>query len=106
MKVALAVLLITLSNPKTIVFYLALLPTVLSLEQVQFADWLVLALITVLVLFVTLTPYVLLATRARSWANNASSLRLLNRLAATLIGGAGIAILLETMQSVRRNFAS
>ena len=40
---------LTLGNPKTIIFYMALLPSVLNLQQVHLAEWSMLALLTVLV---------------------------------------------------------
>ncbi|MBC8130651.1 MAG: LysE family transporter, partial [Rhizobiaceae bacterium] len=56
---------ITLSNPKTIFFYLALLPTLLDLSAVSTADFGLLVAATAFVLFIVLTPYAALASRDR-----------------------------------------
>ncbi|WP_095595209.1 LysE family translocator [Actibacterium pelagium] len=93
---------ITLGNPKTIVFYLALLPTVMDLNAVGIAEWAVLAVLTVLVLFVVLAPYVLLASKARAMMTQPKALRRLNRVAATAIGGAGAILVSEVAMSALR----
>lgn len=86
---------VTLGNPKAIVFYLALLPTVLDLNNVHFAQWAVLAVLTVLIIFVALSPYAVLASKARTMMTQPKALRRLNRFAAAFIGGAGTLILAE-----------
>ncbi len=84
---------VTLGNPKTIIFYLALLPTVVDLKTIGLADWGTLSVLTVLVLFVALTPYAFLASRARSMMKHSAALTRLNRFAAGIIGAAGMMIL-------------
>ena len=84
---------VTMGNPKTIIFYLALLPTVLDLHSVGIGKWALLALVTVAVLFVTLTPYAVLASRARSMMKRPATVVRLNRFAAGIIGGTGALIL-------------
>lgn len=84
---------VTMGNPKTIIFYLALLPTVLDLHSVGIGKWALLALVTVAVLFVTLTPYAVLASRARSMMKRPAAVVRLNRFAAGIIGGTGALIL-------------
>ena len=64
---------VTLGNPKAIVFYLALLPTVLDLNNVHFTEWAVLAVLTVLVIFIALAPYAVLASKAREMMKQAKS---------------------------------
>lgn len=83
---------VTLGNPKTIIFYMSLLPTVVDLTQVGPGQWLVLSMATIAVLFATLTPYALLAARARGLMAQLTSLRRLNRIAACIIGATGTAI--------------
>ena len=51
MRAFLAGFMLTLGNPKTIIFYLALLPSVLDLRQVHLGEWSLLALLTVVILF-------------------------------------------------------
>ncbi len=93
---------ITLGNPKTIVFYLALLPTVLDLNAVGTIDWAALSLITVAVLVAILTPYAVLAAKARGMMQQSSALTRLNRCAAGIIGGAGVLILGQALANVAR----
>lgn len=56
---------LTLGNPKTMVFYIAILPTIIDLHAVGLADYAVLAAVTVVVLTLVLVPYAALASRAR-----------------------------------------
>ena len=84
---------VTMGNPKTIIFYLALLPTVLDLHSVGLGKWALLALVTVAVLFATLAPYAVLASRARSLMKQPAAVMRLNRFAAGIIGGTGALIL-------------
>lgn len=93
---------VTLGNPKTIIFYLALLPTVLDLNNVDVVQWSVLSALTILVIFVALAPYMLLATRARNMMTEPRALKRLNRFAAAFIGGAGALILSEAAQTALR----
>ncbi|ALN71155.1 LysE family translocator [Aureimonas sp. AU20] len=86
----LAGLTVTLANPKTIVFYLALLPTLVDLQHVGPADYAVLVVLTTLVLFLVMTPYAALAARARHVLRRPSVLARLNRSAALILGGAAI----------------
>lgn len=93
---------VTLGNPKTIVFYLALLPTVLDLDTVGVPEWSVLVVLTVLVLIVVLSPYAFVAAKARALMTRPAALRRLNRLAGGIIGGAGALILGEAAVSALR----
>lgn len=79
---------VTMGNPKTIIFYMALLPTVIDLEAVSLSRFAVLAVLTVLVLYVVVTPYIALASRARAFLRNPRALKVLNRSAATAMLGA------------------
>ena len=92
----------TLGNPKTIVFYLALLPTVLNLNNVHVTQWAVLSVLTILVIFGALAPYMLLASKARNMMTQPKALKRLNRFAAAFIGGAGSLILAEAAQAAIR----
>ena len=93
---------VTLGNPKTIVFYLALLPTVMDLNNVHFAQWAVLAVLTILIIFAALAPYAVLAAKARNMMTQPSALKRLNRFAAAFIGGAGTLILSEAATAALR----
>ena len=84
---------VTMGNPKTIVFYLALLPTVLDLTSVDLAQWTLLVGLTVCVLAATLAPYAIIAARARGMMANSDALNRLNRFASSIIGTTGMVIL-------------
>ncbi|SDN21195.1 Threonine/homoserine/homoserine lactone efflux protein [Methylobacterium phyllostachyos] len=86
----LAGLTVTLANPKTIVFYLAVLPTLLDLRAVSLSDFAVLVAVTALVLVAVMTPYAALASRARHALQTAAFHRRLNRSAAAIMAGAAI----------------
>lgn len=86
---------LTLGNPKTIIFYLALLPTVLDLATIDLAQWALLVAITVCVLTAILTPYAVLASRARGLMQSPGALRLTNRIAAGIIGATGLLIVAQ-----------
>ena len=77
---------VTLGNPKTIVFYLALLPTVPDLKTVGLTQWVLLVALTVCVLGATLAPYAFVAARARGMMAKYGALNRLNRVASSIIG--------------------
>jgi len=88
----LAGLTLTLGNPKTMIFYLAVAPTIVDLRTVTLPEYGMLALLTIVVLLVVLVPYLALAAKARWFLRTPRALRLLNRTAAAFIVGAAAAI--------------
>jgi len=88
----LAGLLVTLGNPKTMIFYLALTPTLVDLRTITIADYGILAALTVIVLLVVLVPYLVLAAKARSLLAAPRALKALNRTAAAFMAGAAATI--------------
>ena len=88
----LAGLTLTLGNPKTMIFYLAITPTILDLKTITLADYGVLAALTIVTLLVVLVPYLALAAKARWFLKTPRALKLLNRTAATFMAGAAAAI--------------
>lgn len=85
-------LMVTLGNPKVMVFYLALLPAIIDLASVTFADYLVLLLLTSAILLAILLPYLALATRTRALLQTPAALKRLSRVAAGFLGAAAVAI--------------
>jgi threonine/homoserine/homoserine lactone efflux protein len=83
---------LTLGNPKTMVFYVAITPTIVDIRSVTFAETLVLVAITAAVLLVVLMPYLVLASRARGFLRAPRALRMMNRVAASFMAGAATAI--------------
>lgn len=84
----LAGLALTLGNPKTIVFYLAITPAVIDLHAVDAYSFGMLALVTIAILYAVLIPYIALAARARAALRDPKALRFLNRGAAIAVAGA------------------
>lgn len=85
-------LVLTLGNPKVMIFFLALLPTVVHLETLDFTDYLVIAAAIALILPAVLGAYVLAASRARRLFRSARAVRILNRSSGTAMAGAAVAV--------------
>ncbi|MEH2511897.1 threonine/homoserine/homoserine lactone efflux protein [Nitrobacteraceae bacterium AZCC 1564] len=85
-------LLLTLGNPKTIAFYLALTPTLIDVSRIDFIGYAELAGIIAIVLVFVLGGYALAAARARSLFRSSRAMRLLNRIGGTVMAGAAAAV--------------
>ena len=83
---------LTIGNPKTIVFYLALLPTVVPLDQMNPLAFSELTAIVIVVLLVIGCGYAFLAARARDFFKSPKALRRLNRTAAVMMTAAAGAV--------------
>lgn len=70
------------------VFYLALLPTLIDLARVTLLGWLELSAIATAVLGTVFSAYVLLALRARALMQSPAGMRRANRGAALAMAGA------------------
>jgi threonine/homoserine/homoserine lactone efflux protein len=81
---------ITLGNPKIMVFYLALLPTIVDLTHVTIAGWAELTLTMFIVLAAVDLSYVALARKARQFIRSVRAMRAANRTSALAMGGAAI----------------
>ena len=86
---------VTMGNPKPIIFYMALLPSVVDIEAVTLQSYLILVLLTILVAYAVISPYLLLASKARVFLTNPHSLKILNRSAATAMAGAAAFIVFK-----------
>ncbi len=87
-----AALLLSMGNPKIMLFYLALMPTVIDLASLTATDMVELAAIVALVVSVVLAGYVLLASQARRMFTSPRALRTVNRTAGLAMAGAAAAI--------------
>lgn len=83
---------LALGNPKTMLFYLALLPGIVSLASLSLRDALTLAALATTIVLAVLAMYVLLAERLRRHLHSAVALRRINRGSALLMVGAAGAI--------------
>lgn len=81
---------LTLGNPKTIIFYMALLPTVIDLRAVVLQSYLVLVVLTVIILYAVCIPYIALAARARRFLANPRALKWLGRGAGAAMASAAV----------------
>jgi threonine/homoserine/homoserine lactone efflux protein len=88
-------LLITLGNPKTMLFYVALVPTIVDLRAIGTAEFTQLVTVTFFVLMAALLPYILLATKARDLLSTPERLKILNRTAAGILAGTAAMIVLR-----------
>ena len=87
---------ITMSNPKVIAFYLALMPLVIDLNQITFGIWAgVLLPVTFSVLIFVATVYVAGAQALRQWLTTTNAQRWLNRGAAVAMTGAAVSMLIK-----------
>lgn len=80
-------LFVTLGNPKAMLFYLALVPTLIDITTVTLSDYVVLILVSVAVLLVVTVPYIMLAAKARDLLRHPAALKRLNRASATFLAG-------------------
>ncbi|WNN36901.1 LysE family translocator (plasmid) [Pantoea agglomerans] len=89
---------ITLGNPKTIAFYLAILPLVISLDNVSFQMWGgLLVPLTVLVLLSVGAVFIFAALRIRHLLTSAKAQRLLFRSAGTIMMLAAAGMVVKTL---------
>lgn len=85
--------LISLSNPKVILFYISLLPSFFPVTSLNGADTVVISVITFCSVVLGIMIYAIAAGLARKQLKNPKSSQFFNRLSASLMGGAGIWLL-------------
>ncbi|TCU41442.1 LysE family translocator [Rhizobium azibense] len=85
-------ILITLGNPKSVLFYVSILPTVIDVSRVSMADALLLAAVTGIILSIAQYPFALAGARARHALSSPRAVKLMNRGAAVCMGGTATAI--------------
>ena len=83
---------LTLGNPKTMVFFLAVLPTVVELKRLTVAGFLEIAVVIVTVLPAVLGAYVLFAARARARLAHPQAVRWVQRSTGVVMAGAAVAV--------------
>ncbi len=83
---------VALSNPKALVFFSAVVPSVLPMHHLTLGDDLLLILCSSLVFAVVFGAWAVLAAKARSFLGDAASRRGFNRLSAVLIAGSAAAV--------------
>ena len=83
---------LNLGNPKAVVFFLALLPTVVDLQALTAVGFVELAAIVVLVVSVVFGAYAAAAGRARRLLSSPRAIRLMNRGSSIAVAGAAAAV--------------
>lgn len=83
---------LTLGNPKIMMFYLALLPTLVDLRHIGVLAWLELTVTMLVVLVASDFCWAFVATRARRFLTSRKAMRIANRTSATAMAGAAVAI--------------
>lgn len=83
---------ITLGNPKIMIFYMALLPTIIDLKATGFAGWLELTATMVAVLVTVDLSWAIAASQARRFLRSPRVMRIANRVSAATMAGAAVAI--------------
>lgn len=84
---------INLGNPKVIVFFLALLPSLVRLDALAVVDFVKLALLDFAVGSAVLGAYVAIAMQARRAFKSAKMVRLVNQGSGLVIAGSAVAII-------------
>lgn len=95
LKTFLAGFSLTMGNPKTIVFYLAILPTVIPLDRMNPLAFAELTAIVVVVLLIIGLGYAWLAASAREMFKSSKALRILNRTAGVMMATAAGAVVVH-----------
>jgi threonine/homoserine/homoserine lactone efflux protein len=83
---------VTLGNPKIMMFYMALLPTIIDLNSVTLAGWAELTFTMAMVLIAVDLIWTIAAAQARRLLKSARAMRIANRVSATTMAGAAAAI--------------
>jgi threonine/homoserine/homoserine lactone efflux protein len=83
---------VTLGNPKAMAFYLALLPTVINLKQLNAAGYLQLTVASAVVIPTITLAYAALAAQVRSLLMSRRARKGINRTAAVVMVGAGAGV--------------
>jgi threonine/homoserine/homoserine lactone efflux protein len=83
---------VTLGNPKIMMFYLAMLPTIIDLASVSVVGWVELTLTMAIVLVAIDIAWVIAAAQARRLLKSQRAMKIANRVSATTMAGAAAAI--------------
>ncbi|SEM27152.1 LysE family translocator [Halomonas caseinilytica] len=83
---------LTLGNPKIMVFYIALLPSLIDLSATGLQEWAVLAAVTLITLAVIDLAWTFLGHKACLLLRTPQATRIANRIGAITLGGAAAAV--------------
>ena len=85
---------LTLGNPKPILFFVALLPSIIDLENLTLADFVTVAVLIAFIIAGTLTAYATAAAKARQLFSSVSARRRINRITGSILAIAAVLIAL------------
>ncbi len=91
-KLFLAGLTVTLGNPKIMMFYVALLPSIIDLAGVTLIGWAELVAAMIVVLATVDVAWMALAAKARQFLKSPRAVKIANRISAGTMAGAAAAI--------------
>ena len=83
---------LTLGNPKVMVFFLSIMPLVVDVRTLTLPAFVELAVVSAIVIFLTLAAYALAANRARAFLSSTRAVRFIRRAAGGLMAGVAIAV--------------
>ncbi len=83
---------VTMGNPKIMLFYMALVPTVIDLASVSLFGWFELSVALMVVLVAVDLTWVVMASRLRHLIRSRRAMKIANRTGATVMAGAAVAI--------------
>ena len=83
---------LSVSNPHAVVFYVALLPSVIEVQRVTFSDYLLLCLILSVLTAIITGIYALSADRLRHLLHSERARRVSNRIAGGVMVGSGVIV--------------
>ena len=92
-KKMLAGLLVTLGNPKAIIFYASLLPTIVDLININPIETITIVLIVAIISYLVIGSYCYMAIKAKMLIKNEKSMEKINKSAGAVMAGAGVYIL-------------
>lgn len=84
--------LVSMSNPKALIYITALLPQFININQPSFSQFLLIALTIAMAQFVAFSLYAVLASRARYWLSNKRNCQLFNRASGLAFMGFGVVL--------------
>jgi threonine/homoserine/homoserine lactone efflux protein len=91
-KVFLGSLALTLGNPKVMVFFLAVLPTVVDLKTITLLGYVEIAVTVMVVMTAVMSGYTLLAARARKLIRSPRAVETVNKVSGVGLAAAAIAV--------------
>jgi len=90
MQAMMSSFLLTIGNPKPIMFFLAIMPLVVDVQSLTLGTFALLAMVNILVIVPVMLAYALLADRARRLFRSPRALGAINRTTAAMMAGTAV----------------